>query len=221
MSRVKTNSLPETVGFEQLHLDACNQRSGLQPRVRIPETNRLGLAVPPIRSEKDRYTAWQLKQGTGESRHHLYWPKAHYVFAGSLALKFRNHPLNSIALPRYQHTKLHNRYDPFVLTYPEYLMPHSDVMTTFLDEASNLDLLGSKITMLDTLLAILGNGIDHPALHDKVEALHDEIATVSIMPSLEVVPERTAASAVAGVLDAVSPLTIESLPRTVTNLIAA
>src|SRR5690606_24480240 len=63
----------------------------------------------------------------------------------------REHRFNSIWLPRFQHERLHRRYDPLVREYPDYFIPNKDVMVAFLDEAELLEDLGVNIRAVDMM----------------------------------------------------------------------
>ncbi len=141
------------------------------PRPRIPDTNRYGLVIPPERIELEGrgLTAWE-RGRLGLSDHHLYYPRKVFKAAGDLAYDFRNDPFNQIALPQFQHDRLHRRYDPFIESYPTYLIPKDEeVMATFIDEAKllrSLSVCVRNVTMIDEGIY---EDIEEPSLQQQEE----------------------------------------------------
>jgi hypothetical protein len=171
----KLATTPPTPGTEaaKLILESLRPHPGSEkihttPQPRIPHTNKLKIATKPIKAsfDKDSLTTWQRKFGTHETEHHLYWPKSIFQQAGSLTKEFRDLDFNKPKYPHFQHVTFHRRYDPFILRYPKYLIPHKDIMETAIDESINLKLLGVQIDSLESIL----NGLDDvsPEIEEKV-----------------------------------------------------
>jgi hypothetical protein len=140
--------------LESLRPHPNSKRIHTTPHPRIPETNKNGIIIQPIKATVDRenLTKWQKDHGIHETEHHLYWPKSAFEKAGSLAKDFRNLEINRPKYPHFQHIRFHRRYDPFIIKYPTYLIPPKDVMETGMDEARNLKLLGVQIESLDSIM---------------------------------------------------------------------
>jgi hypothetical protein len=140
--------------LESLRPHPDSARIHTTPYPRIPEVNKLGIVIRPVKAsfDKQKLTPWQIEHGINETEHHLYWPKSVFVKAGSLAKEFRELEVNRENYPNFQHIRLHRRCDPFIMKYPTYLIPPKDVMETGIDEARNLKLLGVQINSLDSIL---------------------------------------------------------------------
>ncbi len=120
--------------------------------IHAPDRNRHGIVIPPTPAKVTPTKLAFYQKKAISDRHHLYFPKVSFRDNGSLASEFREHHTNSVWLPRFQHDRLHKRYDPLVRRFPDALMPARDVMVTFLDEVKLLDELGvcvSAIQMID------------------------------------------------------------------------
>lgn len=117
-----------------------------------PRVTSVGLVLPPPREDCERETCQTTAQH-GRcfiSRHHLYWPASKFA-ADSLSQRFRQHPFNSVSLPRCQHDRYHQR---FAQAY----MPPEDVMEAFLDEAKLLERMGVVLGQLESIeAAVMSN----------------------------------------------------------------
>jgi hypothetical protein len=117
-----------------------------------PDRNRHGIVIPPHPAKITPAKLAFYSKKAFTDRHHLYFPRVSFREHSKLAFEFREHHTNSVWLPRFQHDKLHLRYDPLVRKYPDYLVPPEDVMATFMDEVGLLDELGvcmSAVNMID------------------------------------------------------------------------
>lgn len=139
--------------LEQMRREPRNIRFEA-PNPKIPEVNKHGLVIPPHKASYDikNLTPWQEHCGVRETGHHIYWSRKAFESAGPLAKEFRDHSLNRVMLPNFQHKTYHRKHDPFIYRYPKFLIPSREVMITFLDEASNLELLGITVKRLDKMM---------------------------------------------------------------------
>lgn len=122
------------------------------PKQRRPSTTERNIAVPPQVFEMGcrKLTRWERERNFID-RHHLYFPKFVFVDAGKLAAEFREHRINIISLPRFQHDRLHARYHDHMERYPKYLLPSREVMASFLTEAHLLDQLDVSVRAIDMI----------------------------------------------------------------------
>lgn len=119
--------------------------------MKAPDKNKNGLVIPPTPIELSPEQANQKGRKSFPDRHHVYFPRVAFLKSGNLAYRFREHQFNSIFLPRFQHERLHRRYDPLVRDYPDFFIPNEDVMATFLDEAELLEDLGVNVRAVDMI----------------------------------------------------------------------
>jgi hypothetical protein len=126
--------------------------------MKAPAKNKNGLIIPPTPVELSPDQAEQKGRKSLPDRHHIYFPRVSFVESGELAFKFREHRFNSIWLPRFQHERLHRRYDTLVREYPSYMMPDEDVMATFIDEAKILDDLNVNVRAIDMIDSAIYEG---------------------------------------------------------------
>jgi len=170
-----------------------NTWGGVTKRLeRVPETNSLGLVVPPSPEELAYFAVKPQNAATdGIDRHHLYWPRALYK-PNSLAYKFREHRFNSIWLLRSDHDGIHANYDgvPF---------PPRAVMHAFLGEAALLDNLNvnlSAVAMIDDAIyegrVRLPKRVQQSRLQ-KLEAIHTSLEQI---PNLQIIQGTNARVAV-------------------------
>lgn len=159
---------------------------------RSPETNRFGLVLPPS-SEYLGYLSLAKPKNRPDTvdRHHLYWPRTHYLNS-AIGRDFREHRFNSVWMLRTDHNNLHHDFDGVPL-------PPSDVMATYLDEALLLDELGvcvRAVEMIDTAI-YEGRVKRQPKTEEhrqhKLEAIRLSIEKVN---RLEVLPDYIAQLAI-------------------------
>lgn len=119
--------------------------------MKAPAKNKNGLVIPPVPIKVSPEIAESKGKKTIPDRHHIYFPKVSFVEAGKTAFQFREHRFNSIWLPRFQHEKIHRRYDPLVREYPSFFLPSEEVMGVFLDEAKILEDLDVNVRAVDMI----------------------------------------------------------------------
>lgn len=126
--------------------------------MKAPDKNKNGLVVPPEPVRIDERLAERYGERSKPDRHHLYFPRIEFQERGKLAHDFREHRFNSIWLPRFQHERLHKRYDRLIRAHPGYLVPSDEVMVTFLDEAHLLDELQVCVRAIEMMNDALYEG---------------------------------------------------------------
>lgn len=166
----------------------------------LPDRNRHGLIIPPTPATSEKRFLPARDNGLAfSSWHHIYWPKKVFRTAGQLACEFRNHPFNLISLPRFQHDEYHARYDdPVVTKYPGEIIPSSEVMRAFLDEADMLVSLDVSMRAIDMINEALYDGrVKHIKKAEENKEAHLERIAKSVgliaTDSLELVSLRQAA----------------------------
>lgn len=171
---------------------------------KAPAKTRHGLVIPPdpahITPERAQYYGEKSKP----DRHHVYFPRVAFEKAGELAMEFREHRFNSIWLPRFQHERLHRRYDRLARKHPTYMLPEGDVMTTFLDEAKLLDELDVCVQAVDMIDAALYEGrVRHveKTMENRDLRIDTIGAIVELSSKFEVLPDYVAKTALRGASD--------------------
>lgn len=158
--------------------------------MKAPAKNRHGLVIPPDPAKITQARELYYGKKVMPDRHHLYFPRVVFRGIGSLAFEFREHRFNSIWLPRFQHEKLHRRYDAMVMRHPDYLVPSDDVMATFLDEAHLLDELDVCVKAIDMIDEALYEGKvtnETAVLENRDYRLGVVRDVVDMMPRFEIV----------------------------------
>jgi len=175
-----------------------------------PETNNLGLVLPPDRNElrylrrepprRSSRKSIESKETeetkvTNESkrskkldfveRHHLYWPESLYE-TSDLANEFREHRFNSIWLLSSDHYNLHRQYQGVPI-------PPDDVMETFLQEAYLLDDLNISIKVVRSIeKAVQEDRVNLDSTYEVWGERLDNISYLSQRAKFEVMPKEVA-----------------------------
>ncbi len=176
--------------------------------LRAPARNRHGLVIPPDPANITPSRLALQPRRCFIDRHHLYYPRFAFREAGALAFEFREHRFNQVWLPRFQHDKLHRRYNHLIEKQPDYFVPQGDVMATFLDEAYLLDELDVCVKAIDMIDEALYEGrVKHmnSALEHREQRLHIVEEVITQVPHFEVVTQyiaRTALQNAARLLEA-------------------
>lgn len=126
------------------------------------------------------------------SRHHMYWPDKAYGETGSIARKFRDHPINKIIMPRKPHTAYHDKYDLTVVEHPELLKPSDAAMADFLDDVGMFTALRKAIGSVKSMDSKLRQGTytdpvelgleRRAALVESIRHLSVEAAVTTLVP---------------------------------------
>jgi hypothetical protein len=119
--------------------------------MKAPAKNKNGLIIPPTPISLTSENADKKGYKSIPDRHHVYFPRISFSEAGELAFRFREHRFNSTWLPRFQHEKIHRRYNPLVREHPSYFLPEEEVMVVFLEEAKILEDLDVSVRAVDMI----------------------------------------------------------------------
>jgi hypothetical protein len=166
--------------------------------MKAPAKNKNGLIIPPDPAKVSPEVATYYGEKSKPDRHHIYFPRVVFASESELSFKFREHRFNSIWLPRFQHDKLHNRYDELIRKYPKFMMPRIDVMETFLEEAQMLDELNVCVRAIDMIDdAIYEGKVVHinRTLEKREEKLEIISTVVELSRGFEVVSQKLAQTA--------------------------
>jgi hypothetical protein len=161
--------------------------------MKAPAKNKNGLIIPPTPIELSPKTVEKKGIKSMPDRHHVYFPRYSFLEAGEVAQRFREHRFNSVWLPRFQHERLHRRYDNLVKIHPNYFIPEEEVMLTFLDEAKileNLDVNLRAVDMIDDAI-YEGRVADLGESSERREERIENIANgIKLTNRIEIVPRH-------------------------------